>query len=98
MLALSSPQGIRQDLWMLHIICISAVPRLHAPLQGFNIKSIMQDGFKLNVWDIGGQKAIRPYWSNYFENTDALARRLVQCVAVAKEAAMGGWVRQDFPE
>ena len=24
-----------------------------------------------NVWDIGGQKAIRPYWSNYFENTDA---------------------------
>ncbi|CAE7721303.1 arl3 [Symbiodinium sp. CCMP2592] len=42
------------------------------PTQGFNIKSIMQDGFKLNVWDIGGQKAIRPYWSNYFENTDAL--------------------------
>ncbi|CAK9043001.1 unnamed protein product [Durusdinium trenchii] len=42
------------------------------PTQGFNIKSIMQDGFKLNVWDIGGQEAIRPYWSNYFENTDAL--------------------------
>lgn len=31
-------------------------------LQGFNIKSLMHDGFKLNVWDIGGQKAIRPYW------------------------------------
>lgn len=31
-----------------------------------------QDGFKLNVWDIGGQKAIRPYWKNYFENTDGL--------------------------
>ena len=44
--------------------------------QGFNIKSIMQDGFKLNVWDIGGQKAIRPYWSNYFENTDALVGSL----------------------
>ena len=28
----------------------------------------VQDGFKLNVWDIGGQKAIRPYWSNYFEH------------------------------
>jgi len=26
----------------------------------------------LNVWDIGGQKAIRPYWKNYFENTDGL--------------------------
>merc|ERR1712217_530082 len=42
------------------------------PTQGFNIKSLVQDGFKLNVWDIGGQKAIRPYWSNYFESSDAL--------------------------
>ncbi|KAF6774721.1 hypothetical protein AHF37_04974 [Paragonimus kellicotti] len=29
-------------------------------------------GFKLNVWDIGGQRRIRPYWKNYFENTDVL--------------------------
>ena len=42
------------------------------PTQGFNIKSLQQDGFKLNVWDIGGQKAIRPYWKNYYDNTDAL--------------------------
>ena len=42
------------------------------PTQGFNIKSLQQEGFKLNVWDIGGQKAIRPYWKNYYENTDAL--------------------------
>mmetsp|Transcript_20591 Transcript_20591/g.57912 ORF Transcript_20591/g.57912 Transcript_20591/m.57912 type:complete len:182 (-) Transcript_20591:275-820(-) len=42
------------------------------PTQGFNIKSLVQDGFKLNVWDIGGQKTIRPYWSNYFESSDAL--------------------------
>ena len=42
------------------------------PTQGFNIKSLSQDGFKLNVWDIGGQKAIRPYWKNYYDNTDAL--------------------------
>ena len=47
-------------------------------LQGFNIKTIHQEGFKLNVWDIGGQKAIRPFWSNYFENTDALAQSLLQ--------------------
>jgi len=25
------------------------------PTQGFNIKSLMHDGFKLNVWDIGGE-------------------------------------------
>jgi len=42
------------------------------PTQGFNIKSLSKEGFKLNVWDIGGQKSIRPYWRNYFENTDAL--------------------------
>mmetsp|Transcript_4479 Transcript_4479/g.14597 ORF Transcript_4479/g.14597 Transcript_4479/m.14597 type:complete len:126 (-) Transcript_4479:407-784(-) len=32
----------------------------------------MHEGFKLNVWDIGGQKTIRPYWRNYFDQTDAL--------------------------
>jgi ADP-ribosylation factor-like protein 3 len=42
------------------------------PTQGFNIKSMVSDGFKLNMWDIGGQKSIRPYWRNYFDNTDAL--------------------------
>ncbi|XP_043219065.1 ADP-ribosylation factor-like protein 3 isoform X1 [Amphibalanus amphitrite] len=42
------------------------------PTQGFNIKSVLSDGFKLNVWDIGGQRKIRPYWRNYFDNTDVL--------------------------
>lgn len=42
------------------------------PTQGFNIKSLQHEGFKLNVWDIGGQKAIRPYWRNYYDNADAL--------------------------
>lgn len=44
------------------------------PTQGFNIKTVQSEGFKLNVWDIGGQKKIRPYWKNYFENTDVLVR------------------------
>eukprot|EP00158_Paraphelidium_tribonemae_P001886 Partr_v1_DN24904_c1_g1_i3_m45319 putative Adp-ribosylation factor-like len=42
------------------------------PTQGFNIKQVKTDGFKLNVWDVGGQKAIRPYWRNYYDNTDVL--------------------------
>lgn len=44
------------------------------PTAGFNIKSVISDGFKLNVWDIGGQRKIRPYWKNYFENTDVLVQ------------------------
>ncbi|ESO98977.1 hypothetical protein LOTGIDRAFT_187225 [Lottia gigantea] len=42
------------------------------PTQGFNIKTVQSAGFNLNVWDIGGQRRIRPYWKNYFENTDIL--------------------------
>ncbi|VDO19906.1 unnamed protein product [Heligmosomoides polygyrus] len=43
------------------------------PTRGFNVKSVVTNGdIRLNVWDIGGQRSIRPFWSNYFENTDAL--------------------------
>lgn len=42
------------------------------PTQGFNIKTLTRDGFNLKIWDIGGQRTIRPYWRNYYERTDAL--------------------------
>jgi ADP-ribosylation factor-like protein 3 len=42
------------------------------PTQGFNIKSLKHGSFKLNMWDVGGQKTIRPYWRNYFESTDGI--------------------------
>ncbi|XP_068554483.1 ADP-ribosylation factor-like protein 3 isoform X4 [Anas acuta] len=42
------------------------------PTQGFNIKSINSHGFKLNVWDIGGQRSVRPYWRKYLGSTDLL--------------------------
>ncbi|KXJ76432.1 hypothetical protein RP20_CCG009630 [Aedes albopictus] len=45
----------------------------HGPAaDGFLTGGTVSDGFKLNVWDIGGQSKIRPYWKNYFENTDVL--------------------------
>ncbi|KAL1928745.1 hypothetical protein VTP01DRAFT_2531 [Rhizomucor pusillus] len=43
-----------------------------SPTLGFNIKTFEHDGYKLNIWDVGGQKSIRSYWRNYFEQTDAL--------------------------
>jgi ADP-ribosylation factor-like protein 2 len=43
-----------------------------SPTLGFNIKTLSHRGYKLNVWDVGGQKTIRSYWRNYFEQTDAL--------------------------
>ncbi len=26
----------------------------------------------MNLWDVGGQKSIRTYWRNYFEQTDGI--------------------------
>uniref|UniRef100_G1TQP6 ADP ribosylation factor like GTPase 2 n=1 Tax=Oryctolagus cuniculus TaxID=9986 RepID=G1TQP6_RABIT len=43
-----------------------------SPTLGFNIKTLEHRGFKLNIWDVGGQKSLRSYWRNYFESTDVL--------------------------
>ena len=42
------------------------------PTEGFNIKNFAIEGINLAVWDLGGQKVLREYWSNYFERTDAI--------------------------
>ncbi|KAJ3009996.1 ADP-ribosylation factor-like protein 2 [Thoreauomyces humboldtii] len=43
-----------------------------SPTLGFNIKTLAYNGYKLNIWDVGGQKSIRSYWRNYFEATDGV--------------------------
>ncbi|CAH1127509.1 unnamed protein product [Ceutorhynchus assimilis] len=43
-----------------------------SPTLGFNIKTLEHKNFKLNMWDVGGQKSLRSYWRNYFECTDGL--------------------------
>ncbi|XP_061473631.1 ADP-ribosylation factor-like protein 3 [Rhineura floridana] len=40
--------------------------------EGFHIKSVHAHGFRLNIWDIGGQRAIRAYWKKYLRSTDML--------------------------
>ncbi len=43
------------------------------PTQGVNGKSIQHNGVTLNIYDLGGQKAIREYWKYYYDNNnDAL--------------------------
>ncbi|KRZ14986.1 Tyrosine-protein kinase PR2 [Trichinella zimbabwensis] len=57
------------------------------PTFGFNIETLERHGRKLNVWDVGGQKSLRSYWRNYFEDTEGLIwvvdstdkRRLMDC-------------------
>ncbi|EPS95894.1 hypothetical protein FOMPIDRAFT_1131646 [Fomitopsis schrenkii] len=43
-----------------------------SPTLGFNIKTFVHRQYTLNIWDVGGQRTLRPYWRNYFEQTDAL--------------------------
>ena len=43
-----------------------------SPTLGFNISSLHLNDYRLNVWDVGGQKTLRTFWRNYFEKTDAL--------------------------
>lgn len=42
------------------------------PTLGFQIQTLSHKSYQLNLWDIGGQKSIRAYWRNYFEQTDGL--------------------------
>ncbi|KAL6042920.1 ADP-ribosylation factor-like protein 2 [Balamuthia mandrillaris] len=58
-----------------------------SPTLGFNINTLEYQGYRLNIWDVGGQKSLRSYWRNYFEQTDGLVwvvdcadkRRLLDC-------------------
>ncbi|KEI40588.1 uncharacterized protein L969DRAFT_93132 [Mixia osmundae IAM 14324] len=43
-----------------------------SPTVGFIIKTIVYSGYTLNIWDVGGQQSLRPFWRNYFEATDAI--------------------------
>ncbi|CAM0948611.1 unnamed protein product [Alopecurus aequalis] len=73
-----------------------------SPTLGFNIKTIQYQKYSLNIWDVGGQKTIRSYWRNYFEQTDGLVwvvdssdvRRMDDCRAelhnLLKEERLAG--------
>ncbi|KAH3672858.1 hypothetical protein WICMUC_004080 [Wickerhamomyces mucosus] len=39
---------------------------------GFNVETLSYKNLKLNVWDLGGQTSIRPYWRCYYANTAAV--------------------------
>jgi len=46
---------------------ISTIPTI-----GFNVESVTYKNVKFQVWDLGGQTSIRPYWRCYYANTNAI--------------------------
>ena len=67
------------------------------PTQGFNLKKLNLGGKDANFCDLGGQRAFREYWKDYFEVTDCLlyvvdasdTRRLEEAHATFNEVIAG---------
>ncbi|KAG0670798.1 Arf GTPase cin4 [Maudiozyma exigua] len=50
------------------------------PTIGFQIKTFcIDDIYNINLWDVGGQTTLRPFWENYFNKTDVL----IWCIDVS---------------
>ncbi|OXB75400.1 UNVERIFIED_CONTAM: hypothetical protein H355_010602, partial [Colinus virginianus] len=46
---------------------------------GFNVETVTYKNLKFQVWDLGGQTSIRPYWRCYYSNTDAVIYVVDSC-------------------
>ncbi|GMF05612.1 hypothetical protein B5S28_g4248 [[Candida] boidinii] len=42
------------------------------PTIGFNVETLNYKNISINMWDLGGQTSIRPYWRCYYANTAAV--------------------------
>jgi ADP-ribosylation factor-like protein 1 len=42
------------------------------PTIGFNVETVQYKNLRFQVWDLGGQTSIRPYWRCYYQNTNAV--------------------------
>ena len=79
-------QNLPDGIYQIHLIVIF-MPSSTAWRGKVIMKCCILYRFKLNVWDVGGQKSLRSYWRNYFESTDGLIwvvdsadrRRLLDC-------------------
>jgi ADP-ribosylation factor-like protein 2 len=67
------------------VVVSAELPKIGILNQNYAI--FLFDRYTLNIWDVGGQRTIRSYWRNYFEQTDGLVwvvdssdlRRLDDC-------------------
>ncbi|PWI74560.1 putative ARL1-ADP-ribosylation factor [Purpureocillium lilacinum] len=62
------PTGQRgQDDSVVQTEVVTTIPTI-----GFNVESVTYKNLNFNVWDLGGQTSIRPYWRCYYANTAAV--------------------------
>lgn len=58
------------SIWIKEIFLLE--PFQTIPTIGFNVEQVTYKNLKFQVWDLGGQTSIRPYWRCYYSNTDAI--------------------------
>lgn len=63
---------LQYGLFLLKHLCYTLEKLTLMDLFGVLFYSPHENRFKLNIWDVGGQKSLRSYWRNYFESTDGL--------------------------
>jgi ADP-ribosylation factor-like protein 1 len=49
------------------------------PTIGFNVETVSYKNIKFQVWDLGGQTSIRPYWRCYYNQTQAIIYVVDSC-------------------
>ena len=63
------------------------------PTIGFNVETMTFKNVKFQVWDLGGQTSIRPYWRCYYPNTTAIVYVVDSCdkerIPTSKEELQG---------
>ncbi|KAJ5073723.1 adp-ribosylation factor 1 [Anaeramoeba ignava] len=42
------------------------------PTVGFNMETVSVENITFQIWDLGGQESIRPYWRCYYQGVDAI--------------------------
>eukprot|EP00899_Mesostigma_viride_P015460 jgi/Mesvir1/23915/Mv10693-RA.1 len=68
LLATSADRTWTVNIDRLHVgEVVSTIPTI-----GFNVETVTYKNIKFQVWDLGGQTSIRPYWRCYFPNTQAI--------------------------
>ena len=45
---------------------------MHHPATAFNVETVEHKNIKFQVWDLAGQKGIRPYWRSYYPDTKSI--------------------------
>lgn len=51
---------------------VKSVEAPEGPTQGFNIMNVVRNDRMAKLCDLGGQRALRQYWEDYYDNTDCI--------------------------